>query len=93
MTPILPPMSLHCPRSETANGWIFLDEDAFGDRFGTAGSWLYIAKIDDPNYVLASYNNEDNQILSMEISRHYCEKYFPKCLTTLRAAKNSSPDH
>ena len=59
---------IYAARSETANGWIFLDEDAFGDRFGTAGSWLYIAKIDDPNYVLALYNNEDNQWYGIELN-------------------------
>ena len=47
---------MYAEKSHTENGFLFLDNDAFDQRFGPAGNWLYITKINDPKYVLAMYN-------------------------------------
>lgn len=58
---------MYAEKSHTANGYLFLDEDAFDRRFGPAGSWLYITKINDPKYVLGMYNYENGRWYGIEV--------------------------
>ena len=57
---------MYAEKSHTANGYLFLHEDAFDQRFGPAGSWLYITKINDPKYVLGMYNYENGRWYGIE---------------------------